>query len=152
MVQDEAVSYVNAPVIAAERGLTVVEEGQRELSDWQSALRLTGEVDGRRRTVSGTFMAKKGPVLTEVDGYEIEVPLTEHMLLLRNRDLPGVIGRVGSYLGSLAVNIANMVVGRSPEGEAAMMGLSLDQPMDDDAVSGLLAVEGILAARYIDLT
>ena len=152
MVQDEAVSYVNAPVIAAERGLAVVEEAQRELSDWQSALRLTGEVDGRRRTVSGTFMAKKGPVLTEVDGYEIEVPLTEHMLLIRNRDTPGVIGRVGTYLGSLAVNIANMVVGRSPEGEAAMMGLSLDQPMNDDAVSGLLAVEGILAARYIDLT
>jgi D-3-phosphoglycerate dehydrogenase len=152
MAQDEAVSYVNAPVIAAERGLAVVEEAQRELRDWQSALRLTGEVDGRLRTVSGTFMVKKGPVLTEVDGYEIEVPLTEHMLLLRNRDVPGVIGRVGTYLGSLAVNIANMVVGRSPEGEAAMMGLSLDQPMNDDAVFGLLAVEGILAARYIDLS
>lgn len=152
MTQDEAVSYVNAPIIAAERGLAIVEEAQHELSDWQSALRLTGQVDGRPRAVSGTIMAKKGPVLTEVDGYEIEVPLTEHMLLLRNADVPGVIGRVGTYLGSRAVNIADMVVGRSPDGEAAMMGLSLDQPMDDEAVSGLLEVEGILAARYIDLT
>jgi D-3-phosphoglycerate dehydrogenase / 2-oxoglutarate reductase len=151
VVTDTPVSYVNAPVIAERRGVSIVEEAQHEVSDFQSVLRISGVVAGRRRTVAGTFMERKGPVLIDVDGYEIEVPISEHLLLVRNDDVPGVIGRIGSFLGEQKINIADMVVGRDPAGHAAMMGLALDQDLSDVQVDQLLAIVGINAARYIRL-
>jgi D-3-phosphoglycerate dehydrogenase len=149
---DEAVSYVNAPLIAAARGVTVHEESQTDVDDYQSVIRITGVVDGRARTVAGTYMAKKGPVLVGVDGYDIEVPLTNHMLLVRNDDTPGCIGRVGTYLGDLGYNITDMVVGRTSDGPGAMMAIALDQRFDDVHMGDLRALEGIAAARHIDLS
>jgi D-3-phosphoglycerate dehydrogenase len=148
---DESVSYVNAPLIAETKGVRVVEEAQPEVDDYQSVIRLTGMVDGRMRTVAGTFMSRKGAVLVGIDGYAIEVPLTHHMLFVRNDDSPGCIGRVGSYLGDRGYNIADMVVGRSPTGKGAMMGIALDAPLMADEISGLLALDGIAAVRYVDL-
>jgi D-3-phosphoglycerate dehydrogenase len=150
-VSAEAVSYVNAPMLAAAHGLTVVEESYPDTEGYQSVVHLSGTVDGVERSVAGTILAGKGPVLIEVDGYEIEISITDHMLLVRNDDVPGVIGRVGTFLGDREVNISNMAVGRSPEGYAAMMGISLDQPLGEDQIEDLMNVEGILAARYVDL-
>jgi D-3-phosphoglycerate dehydrogenase len=149
---DTPVSYVNAPFLAEARGMSVVEESQLDVEDYQSVVRLSGEVNGRRRTVAGTYMARKGAVLVGLDGYAIEVPLTDHMLLIRNEDVPGCIGRVGTYLGDIDNNIADMVVGRSPDGAAAMMGIALDSPLTPDQLEGLLALDGIAAARYVDLS
>ena len=95
-------------------------------------------------------MARKGPVLVEVDGYEIELPITDHMLLIRNENGPGVIGRVGTYLGDVGVNIADMAVGRHPDG-GAMMGLSLDRSLSEADVAAVLAISGVAAARHIHL-
>lgn len=150
-VSEGEVSYVNAPVLAAAHGLSVTEESHPDTQGYQSVVRLTGTVNGTDRSVAGTILARKGPVLIEVDGYEIEAPITEHMLLLRNADVPGVIGRVGMFLGDRAINISNMVVGRSPEGHAAMMGISVDQALDDQHIEELLLVDGINAARYVEL-
>lgn len=148
---DEHVSYVNAGLIAASRGVTVIEESQADVDDYQSIVRLTGVVDGHTRTVAGTLMTRKGPVLVGVDGYSIEVRLTKHMLLVRNDDSPGCIGRVGTFLGDMGHNIADMVVGRAPDGSGAMMGIALEQALDTDHVARLMDLEGILAVRYIDL-
>lgn len=146
------VSYVNAPLIAEARGVSVVEESQLDAEDYRTVIRITGEVNGRFRSVAGTHMARKGAVLVGVEGYRIEVPLTSHMLLIRNEDIPGCIGRVGTYLGDIGNNIADMVVGRSPGGTAAMMGVALDTGLTAEQVAGLLELEGIAAARYVDLS
>lgn len=146
------VSYVNAPIVAQAHGVSVIEEAQLEIDDYQSVVRISGDVNGRHRTVAGTHMARKGAVLVGVDGYAVEVPLTNHMLLIRNEDVPGCIGRVGTHLGDVGNNIADMVVGRSPDGTAAMMGIALDSGLDESQVSGLLHLDGIAAARYVDLT
>lgn len=149
---DTPVSYVNAPLVAEEHGISVIEESRQESSDYQSVIRISGEVAGRPRTVSGTHMERRGGVLIAVDGYAIEVPLTDHMLLIRNLDVPGCIGRVGTLLGDLRINIADMVVGRAPDGAAAMMGIALDQALPEHGAVKLLELEGIAAARYIDLS
>jgi D-3-phosphoglycerate dehydrogenase len=73
-------------------------------------------------------------------------------LLVRNDDTPGCIGRVGTYLGDLGYNITDMVVGRKSDGAGAMMGIALDQRFDDVHMADLRALEGIAAARYIDLS
>jgi D-3-phosphoglycerate dehydrogenase len=149
-VSDEPVSYVNAPLIADARGVAVEEVAATESQDYLSLISVTGHVDGMDRSVCGTHMGRKGPVLTEVDGYEIELPITEHMLLVRNEDVPGVIGRVGTYLGETGINIADMAVGRHPKG-GAMMGMSLDGPLREDDVDAILALDGVASARYIML-
>lgn len=146
------VSYVNAPLLAEARGVSVIEESQLDVEDYQSVVRISGVVAGRDRTVAGTYMARKGAVLVGLEGYQIEVPLTDHMLLIRNEDIPGCIGRVGTYLGDIGNNIADMVVGRSPEGTAAMMGIACDSGVTPDQLAGLLELEGIAAARYVDLS
>lgn len=148
---DVPVSYVNAPLIATERGVSVIEERHSEISDYQSTIRVSGIVDGKPRTVAGTYMERKGAVLIGVDGYAIEVPLTDHLLLIRNDDTVGCIGRVGTYLGDMGSNISDMVVGRAPDGTAAMMGIALDEPISQQDAAGLLALDGIAAARYINL-
>lgn len=148
---DVPVSYVNAPLVAVEHGVSVIEECQREITDYQSTIRISGFVGGQQRTIAGTYMERKGPVLIDVDGYAIELPLTDHLLLVRNDDVPGCIGRVGTYLGDVGSNIADMVVGRVPNGAAAMMGIALDEPISPADEAGLLALEGIAAARYINL-
>jgi D-3-phosphoglycerate dehydrogenase len=146
------VSYVNAPHLAESHGMAVVAESQLDVDDYQSVIRLSGEVGGRHRTIAGTYMERKGAVLVGIDGYAIEVPLTEYMLLVRNDDTPGCIGRVGTYLGDRGYNISDMVVGRKTGGAGAMMGIALDAPMSDDDVAGILDLTGIGATRYIDLT
>ena len=98
---DEPVSYVNAPVLAAHRGLVVNRRSEPTDPDYSSSVQLSGVVDGRGRTVGGTVMGNRGPVLVEVDGYEIEFAITPHMVLLRNTDMPGVIGAVGTFLGKI---------------------------------------------------
>ena len=150
-VCDVPVSYVNAPLLAVEHGVSLIEERQKEVTDYQSTIRISGVVDGSQRTVAGTFMERKGAVLIGVDGYAIEVPLTDHLLLVRNNDVPGCIGRVGTFLGDVGSNIADMVVGRAPDGTAAMMGIALDEPITSEHEAGLLALDGIAAARYINL-
>jgi D-3-phosphoglycerate dehydrogenase len=149
---DVPVSYVNARFVAEAHGVSVIEEFHHDVSDYQSTIRISGVVAGQPRTVAGTYMERKGAVLIGVDGYAIEVPLTDHMLLVRNEDLPGCIGRVGTYLGDIGSNIADMVVGRAPDGTAAMMGIALDEPMSQEQAAGLLDLDGIAAARYIDLS
>jgi D-3-phosphoglycerate dehydrogenase len=149
---DVPVSYINAPLLATQHGVSVIEECQKEVADYQSTIRVSGFVDGRPRTVAGTFMERKGAVLIGVDGYAIEVPLTDHLLLVRNEDVPGCIGRVGTFLGNVGSNIADMVVGRAPNGAAAMMGIALDEPLSPHDAAGLLDLDGIAAARYINLS
>jgi D-3-phosphoglycerate dehydrogenase / 2-oxoglutarate reductase len=143
----EPVSYVNAPSIAEQRGLIVDLESSEEAEEYVSCLRIS---DGTA-SLAGT-MSRKGTMMVEILGHDVELPFSDHVLIVRNSDTPGVIGRVGTYLGELRVNIANMVVGRSRvTGEAAMMGINVDQPLGDDQLAGLRRLEGIEEARYLDL-
>jgi D-3-phosphoglycerate dehydrogenase len=151
-VTDEPVSYVNAPMLAEKRGMTVRETSLADGGDYATVLTISGVVGDVHRVIAGTVMERKGLVLLEIDGYEIEVPITDHMLLVRNDDVPGVIGRVGTVLGDAGVNIANMVVGRQKAGDAMMMALSIDGTIPQEIVDELLATPNVLAARFIDLS
>ena len=150
-VTDQLVNYVNVTDLAEDHGMEVGVGSTERARDYESVLRLRGTVNGVDRVVAGTVMTRKGNVLTEVDGYQIEFPLTEHMLIVRNDDVPGVIGRVGTLLGDNGVNIADMAVGRNEDG-SAMMGLSLDGPLPAHVVDELLELPGVAAARAINLS
>ncbi len=150
VVSDVAVSYVNARVLAAQRGIAIREEAALDTPDYRSVLRLSGTVNGKPISIAGAVI-HRGPALVEINGYEIELPITRHLLVVRIDDTPGVIGRLGVYLGSEKVNIADMAVGRSPKAEA-MMGLNLDESLSPDQVAAIQDLDGIIDARFIALS
>ncbi len=148
-VSTEPVSYVNAMSLAESRGIVVDLESSEASDEYVSVLRVADT--GRDISLAGT-LARKGPMMVEILGHDVELPFSRHIVIMRNSDTPGVIGRMGTYLGSLGVNIANMVVGRSRvTGEAAMMGLNVDQALTAEQVEGLRRLEGIVEARALDL-
>lgn len=144
------VSYVNAPFLAESHGVSIREASRAQSRDYRVLITLSGVIDGKARSLSATVLERKGEVLTDVDGYEIELPLSPHMLLIRNSDVPGVIGRVGTCVGDAGLNISDMAVGRHPEG-GAMIGIALVVPVEDALVARLRDVDGVLAVRAIQL-
>jgi len=144
---DRLVNYVNAPLIAAERGIDVVEERKRRSRDFTNLVRVS--VDGVR--VAGTTIGVENRQwLVNALGFDLELELAPLLVLFRYDDVPGVIGKVGTLFGEAEVNIANMTVSRSRRGGKALMVLSIDSPAPPELVDRLLA-EGFDDARFIAL-
>ena len=120
---DQPVNYVNAPVIAAERGIEVREERSAAARDFTNLVRVA--VDDVE--VTGTLIGRENrPWLVGALGFQLEIELAPRMVFFRYPDVPGVIGRVGTFFGEAGVNIANMAVSRSRQGGKALMALSID--------------------------
>ncbi len=131
---DQPVNYVNAPLIAAERGIEVVEQRRRSSRDFTNLIAVSA---GDLRVAGTTIGSDNRRWLVSVLGFEIEIELSPRMVVLRYDDVPGVIGRVGTLLGEAGVNIANMAVSRNRQGGKALMVLSLDTPATPEVVAQL---------------
>jgi D-3-phosphoglycerate dehydrogenase len=128
---EQRVNYVNAPVLAAERGFAVEEEKQRRAQDYQSLVAVS--VDDFR--VAGTTIGSENRHwLVSALGFSVEMELAPLLVFLKYDDLPGVIGRVGTLFGEAGVNIANMAVSRDNKGGKAVMALSVDAPPPDELI------------------
>jgi len=146
---DEPVNLVNARAVAESRGIAVGEEHARTPGDYTSLIRVAC---GDGQTVSGTTIGRENrPWLVEVEGYQVEIELAGHMVVMLNDDLPGVIGRVGTTVGEQHVNIANMSVSRNFRGERAVMVLALDVAPPPALMERLAALEGIYRVRSVNL-
>src|SRR6476619_6348611 len=144
---DQAVNYVNAPVVAAERGIEVAETRRRGSRDFTNLIRV--EVDGIR--AAGTIIGNENRHwLVNALGFELEMELAPLMVFFRYDDVPGVIGLVGTVFGELGVNIANMAVSRSRRGGKALMALSLDAEPPAELVEAVRE-QGFDDARLIRL-
>ena len=124
---DQIVNVVNAPLLAAERGIAVVEERLRASRDYTNTVEVRVETSGETVTVSGTTIGPEPRLfLAGALGFAIDIELAPHMVFVRYPDRPGVIGEVGSMFGEAGVNIANMAVSRTKEGDRALMAFSID--------------------------
>ncbi|HEX5467698.1 MAG TPA: phosphoglycerate dehydrogenase [Gaiellaceae bacterium] len=151
---EQAVNYVNAPLLAAERGIEVTEERRRASRDFTSLVRVTAAGRGGDVIVAGTTRGREAePRLVRALGYEIEIDLAPYMLFAANDDRPGRIGRLGTLLGESGVNIANMAVSRrsrSPKG--ALMALTLDSVPAPELLERVESEPGFSDVRFIDLS
>ena len=137
---DQPVNYVNAPVIAAERGVDVREERRRTSRDFTNLVRVEGVSAGRASRVAGTTIGKDNRLwLVSALGFELDMELAPLLVFFRYDDVPGVIGRVGTLFGAADVNIANMTVSRTRRGGQALMALSIDGPAPTELVQQLHA-------------
>ena len=151
-VVDEPVSFVNAPQLAQMRGLDLQETKTSSTRDYVNLVSLRGRVSGRPVHVAGTLTGERGEArIVGIDDHSIEVPPSSHMLVVRNDDRPGIIGRVGTILGGAEVNIEDMRVGKSPSGEAALMALTTSTPVPAEVVDALRAERGVVDAKAIEL-
>lgn len=127
-VVEESVSYVNAPLLAAERGTAVRLVTEEESEDHRNLITLRGTLpDGSQVSVSGTLVGiHQRERLVEVNGFDVDLEPTEHLAFLSYADRPGMVGTVGGILGDHGVNIAGMQVSRDAKGGLALMALSVD--------------------------
>ena len=149
---ERPVNYVNAPLIAAERGIEVLEERHRASRDFTNLVRVTVSSNGDEFRVAGTTIGNDNRLwLVSALGFELEMELAPLLVFLRYDDVPGVIGSIGSLFGEAGVNIANMAVSRTRRGGKALMALSLDTPPPAGLIDQVRE-QGIDDAHFISLT
>jgi D-3-phosphoglycerate dehydrogenase len=155
---EEDVRAVNAPHIAEERGIELVETKRSTARDYTDLVRVAVSGGGETVRVVGTVIGHRNrPHLLEAWGQRFDVQLEDHITLLRNHDVPGMIGQVGSIFGAAGINIVSAAVGRQPEGEAvgigglAAMAITTDVAVPKAVVDEIVAVEGFVAGRTVSL-
>jgi D-3-phosphoglycerate dehydrogenase / 2-oxoglutarate reductase len=148
---DRPVNFVNAPLIARERGIDVREERSQAAQDYTNLLRVEVGSGEERIRVAGTTIGRDNRLwLVHILGFDLEIELAPLLMLCRYDDVPGVIGRVGTLFGEAGVNIANMTVSRSRRGGKALMVLSVDTPPPPELVERFRS-EGFDDARVLEL-
>jgi D-3-phosphoglycerate dehydrogenase len=148
-VVSEQVTFVNAPLLAKDRGVDVGLATYADAEDYRNLVTVRGVLaTGEQVSVSGTLTgAKQVEKLTEVDGYDLDLRLEGHLLFFRYSDRPGVVGAVGARLGDAGVNIAGAQVSRNRRGGEALMTLAVDNAVPADVLSGIGAAIGATVVR-----
>ncbi len=153
----ENVNRINAAALAAERGIRLHEE-QQSSARGADALRITIRDAHGSSTVVGTVLHGEQTRLIELDGLDLESPLEGTLLVCRNRDVPGVIGNIGTVLGHQGVNIANFALGREHRASGAgapvkaLSVVQIDEPVAPTLLDELAKVPNLLEARLVRLS
>ena len=150
------VNVVNAFLIAEERGIKVTTTYVRTSGDFAPAIRTEIITDDSKYSVAGNLIAYGGQRregrITEIDGFHLEAAPHGHMLVTRNNDVPGVIGRVGTILGEAGINISRFHLGRRERGGEAMAVIEVDVPVGRETLQKLRSLDQVISARLIELS
>lgn len=145
------VNFVNAPFIASERGIKVVESKTQTSEDFASLIMLKVRSLEGENIVSGTIFGKTLPRILRLNDFYLEAIPEGHNLLIYSEDIPGVIGRIGSTLGERGVNISRMQVGQEKGKKRNVILLTTDMTVKDDVLEELRSLEHVYSARKIEL-
>ncbi len=150
---EEEVNDVNATSVAEQRGITVSHTSTANARDFTDLVRVNVVSGGKSTSVVGTTLGQRHrPHLLEAWGSRFNVQLEQHLAVFRYRDLPGMLGRVGTALGDAGINIVSAAVGRRPDdGDEAAMVVTADAPIPQDVVERIGSAEGFVAGRAISL-
>lgn len=145
-VGDRRVTMVNARAVAHELGVRTTVARERPVEPFRSVLAIAA---GDHRLVGAVL--PNGSRIVAIDGFEVDAIAEGAMLVTRHRDVPGMVGRIGTILGNANVNISTMRVARSSEGGEAMMVLDVDRDVERDVQNAIASVEGITSVRLVRL-
>ena len=149
-VVHEPVSFVNVSMIARERGIGVSERKSTASRDYVNLMTLRADTEGGDVAVAGTLVGKRdGERLVQVYDFDVDMAPARYMAFFLYEDRPGVIGTVGSMLGSAGINIASMEVGRKEAGGSALMGLTVDTPIPSEVLADIEQAVGAKQAHSI---
>ncbi|WP_447979509.1 phosphoglycerate dehydrogenase [Candidatus Nitrospira bockiana] len=151
-ILEDAVNFVNAPVIAKERGIEVKEVKSSDAGDFTSVIRVRVEAGKKSHRLAGTLYHRKEPRVIEIDNFQVEVVPEGHMLLILNVDKPGVIGAVGQILGDHQINIARMQCSREERGGNALLIIGLDAALPAGVFDAIKRAQHIVSVKLADLS
>jgi len=147
----DIVNFVNAPLMAEERGITVTEQSTTKAEDYASLISISASSKKESHSVTGSLFGRKEPRLLELDNCPLGGGLAGHLLLVRNEDQPGVIGNIGTILGKHNINIASIKVGRDKEGETGMTLLRLDIPVSQTLIDEMSKFPHVRSVKQLEL-
>jgi D-3-phosphoglycerate dehydrogenase len=149
-VVHEPATFVNAPLLAEERGISVQESKTSQSLDYVNLVEVHAECPEETISVAGVLVGKRdNERLVRVHGYELDMAFSDYMILFRYEDRPGVVGAVGTLLGKASINIANMQVARHSEGGEALMGMAVDSPIPAGILDRIVEETHMRDARQI---
>jgi len=153
-VVSESVSYVNAPLLAEQRGIAVRLVTDAVSDEYRNLLTIRGALaDGTQISVSGTLTGpKQTEKIVEINGYDVEVPVADHLIVMVYRDRPGIVAVYGKEFGEAGINIAGMQISRREAGGQALSVLTVDSPVPDEMLSELHEAVQADLFRQIEIT
>jgi D-3-phosphoglycerate dehydrogenase len=151
-VMEAPVNYVNAPIVAKERGIELKEVKSSDAGDYISVIRVRVEAGKRSHQVAGTLYHKKDPRIIEIDQFKVEVVPEGHMLLIQNIDRPGVIGMVGKVLGDNNINIVRMQCALEKRGGNALLIIGSDMAFPQSVLEKIKSSDNILSVKVAGLS
>lgn len=150
-ILEETVNFINAPVIAKERGIEVKELKSADAGDYQSMLAIRLKAAGTERYIAGTLFSKKDPRIVFIDKFKVEIVPFGELLFIYNNDKPGVIGNIGTLLSKNNINIARMHFGRETQGGTAISVVTIDTPATPQIIEEIKSLPNILSIKQISL-
>ena len=150
-ITDTPVNYISAPHLAMQRGISVSETRGLPTPSYANLLSCRVVWDGGERLVSGSLLGHELPRVVQIDSFHLDARPEGIILVMQNVDMPGVIGRVGTLLGSHDINIAEWRLGRIALGDRALSFLNLDSPTPPEVLAELVQLEGVTNVRQVML-
>jgi D-3-phosphoglycerate dehydrogenase len=147
----EPVNYINAPMLAARHGLTLSQGRGLPAGDYANLISCRVRWDGGERLVAGTLFGGADGRIVLLDEFRMDARPVGEALIMYSRDVPGVIGAVGTLLHAYGVNIAEWRLGRDRPGGTALSFINLDSPIPPDGLAALLALPQVVAVRTVTL-
>ena len=147
----DQVNIINSLHLAKERGVNIVVNKSNTAKDFTNLVTVSLRSRNETRHVAGTLLTGYGPRIVQIDNYPVDVAPAGHLVLIAHHDRPGIIGRIGTLLGSNDVNIATMQVGRQAEGGAAIMVLTVDKGVPKAVLSQMTQLDELKSAKEISL-
>jgi D-3-phosphoglycerate dehydrogenase len=150
-ILQDAVNFVNAPLIAKDRGIKVIESKNTCSADFTSLVKIVVKTTEGENLLAGTVFGTKKPRLVRLNSFWLEALPAGPMLLVYNKDIPGVIGAIGTTIGAAGVNISRMTVGREEESQQNVILLNTDQPVNKELLAKVLELEHVDHAMALTL-
>ncbi|MFQ5849713.1 MAG: phosphoglycerate dehydrogenase [Candidatus Binatia bacterium] len=150
-VMESSVNYVNAPVVARERGIRVVESKSSRPSDFASSITVRVKTQDKEAEVEGAIFGSNNLRIVKINNFYLEAVPEGYILLLHNRDVPGVVGAVGTLLGKERINIAGLELGREKVGGMAISLIHVDDAVPKEVLEALRHLPNILSAEMVKL-
>jgi D-3-phosphoglycerate dehydrogenase len=147
----EKVNVVNAPFLARERGIHLIESKTSESREFASLIRIRAVGKQGERLVCGANFGRNNPRIVRIDNFYLEAHAGGHILVMHNLDKPGVVGAVGTLLGSSGINIARMQLGLDSEKREAVALIQVDEPVPEEVLRKFAALPHIISVKQIEL-
>ena len=147
----ETVNYINASCLAKERGIAIEETKTERVENFANLISVRTKTEKEELTICGTIFAKGDPRIVRINKYRIEAHPAGYMLIIKNRDLPGIVGEIGTILGENKINIAGMTFGRERPGGQAISVLNVDSPIPKEVLKKIRNAKNIFDAKLIKL-